>query len=97
MDIFVGQTNLRLTLATGQTLTGSSSLLIKFKKPDNTTGSWTATIDGGDATKMYFDIDNASYLDIRGKWIFWAYVVFSGGTIGIGKAVAQIIKNPGEV
>ena len=96
-DFFVGQTNLRIELETNVTLT-DGTLLIKYIKPDRkTAGSFGATINGSDASKMYYDAINATDLDQAGKWRFWAHVVFAGGTIGIGSAIEQIIKEQGQI
>jgi hypothetical protein len=79
--IFVGQTNLRLHLITGQSLSGATEALVKYKKPDGTTGSWTGTVSGQSVDYKFTDGD----LDAAGDWTVWAYVTFPSG-ISIGKS-----------
>jgi len=95
-DYFKGQTNLRIELETNVPLTGST-LLIKYIKPSGETGSFSATINGSDASKMYYDTVNATDLDQAGDWTFWAHVVFADTTIGIGSSIVQRINAEGEV
>ncbi len=96
-DYFVGQTNLRIELETNVTLTGST-LLIKYIKPSGgAVGSFSATINGSDASKMYYDTTSVSDLDQSGAWRFWAHVTFADATIGIGKVKVQTIKAEGQV
>lgn len=94
-DYFKGQTNLRIELETNVDLT-NATLLIKYKKPQGNMGSWGATINGSDDSKMYYDIDTATDLDQAGDWIFWAHVTFADATIGIGSSIVQRIKAEGE-
>jgi len=96
-DYHVGQ-DFRLELETNVPLTGGT-LLIKFIKPDKKTeGSFSATINGSDASKMYYDVDGAAKdLDQSGEWRFWAHVVFADTTIGIGSTVEQVIKAEGQI
>ena len=90
---FKGQSNVRLKLETDITLTGYT-LLIKYRKPNGTTGSWTATIDPDDASKMYYDITSSATIDQEGTWTFWAHFT-SGTTIGIGEIATQKFNTEG--
>jgi len=91
----IGQTNLRIELETNQTVTGGT-LKIKYIKPSGKTGSFAATINGSDDSKIYYDADTATDLNEHGVWIFWAHVVFADTTVGIGTAVEQTIKAEGQ-
>jgi hypothetical protein len=90
---FKGQANLRIKLETDVTLTGYSCK-IKYRKPNNETGEWTATIDPDDATKMYYDVATTSILNQEGEWTFWAYYSL-GGIVGIGEIAKQKFHNEG--
>jgi len=59
--------------------------VIKYKKPDATTGQFTA-VNGGNGV-IYYQIANSSDLDQIGTWKFWAYVTFTGGKIAQGEPV----------
>jgi len=94
-DIFVGQTALRIILETNVTLT-DATLLLKYRKPDRKIGSFNATIDPSDDSKMYYDIQSEDDLDQEGKWTFWAHVTFADSTVGIGSIAKQEIKLEGN-
>ena len=91
--IYVGQTALRIILDTGVTLTSVSVALIKYKKPDKTTGSWVATEDG---QTIYYDIDSASDLDQDGAWTMWAYITYADATVVPGEPVIVKVYAEGK-
>ena len=96
-DYFKGRTNLRIELETNVDLT-SATLLIKYMKPSGgTAGSFAATINGSDNSKMYYDADTSTDFAEYGEYIFWAHVTFADNTIGIGSAVKQLIRYEGQV
>ena len=80
--IYKNQTALRISLDTNITLAAGDSAIIKYKKPDGNTGSWSAIID---TPNVYYDIVSSSDLDQDGTWIFWSYVTFSGGGVAPGE------------
>ncbi len=75
--IYLDQSNLKITAETGVTVTGALSQVIKFIKPDGSTGEWDATIDGTE--DIFYEFSEPSELDQLGVWVFWAYVVFADG------------------
>jgi hypothetical protein len=75
MSIFVNQGYYLLTLETGIDISAASTKQIKYKKPDGTTGNWTATLQG--TTQLKYQMDNDD-LNIAGMWTFQAYVVIGG-------------------
>ena len=94
-NIFVGQSSLRIQLTTGVDITGATALAIKYKKPDNTTGSWTAT-EGTAATGIiYYDLTATTDLDVAGVWTFWAYITFSDSRVAPGDSFTQTITAEG--
>ncbi len=72
METFVGDT-VKIVLSTGVDLTGHTELLIKYEKPDKTTGFWVAILDGTYA--MQFNTVTGT-LDQRGSWRLQAFVAF---------------------
>lgn len=76
--IYVGQSSLRLKLTTGVDITGATTLQIKYKKPNGATGEWTALEYDETNGVIYYDFA-ANELDVSGRWIVWAYVIFSDG------------------
>ena len=89
----VGQ-EFRLKLETNITLTGST-LLIKYRDPAGTEGSFTAIIDPADNSKMYYDFQSTDTTDLDGDWFVWAHAVRSDSTIDIGQSVKLTIYPEG--
>ena len=70
METFVNDT-IQLTIDTNIDVSGYATLLIKYKKPDGTTGCWTASACPSDTdcltyTCIYGDLDEP------GRWLFQA-------------------------
>jgi hypothetical protein len=91
METFVGD-NIDIVVYTGITLTGATTLLIKYRKPDGSTGAWTATIVGGAPTYMHY-VTQAGDLDQNGIWQLQAYVIL-GGAVGDGRIVSVKVMDP---
>jgi hypothetical protein len=53
---------------------GGTSPLIKYEKPDGTTGQWNASIVGGKITYT----TNSTDLDVPGTWKLQAFVIKGG-------------------
>ena len=92
--IFVNQSKLRLQLTTGVDITDATSLLIKYKKPDGTAGSWTATSSDDDTGVIYYDFTDGE-LSASGVWTFWAYITFSDGRVAPGEKLTIRVKTEG--
>lgn len=75
--IYLNQTDLRFTAQTGVTLTGATGLLIKYIKPDGTTGQWVGTISG--TQDIYYDFSDPSGLDQLDWWTLWGYAIAADG------------------
>jgi len=75
METFIYD-KVRISLITNIVLTGLTTK-IKFRRPDGTTGSWDAVIDGTDNTKMYHDTD-INDLNVPGYWHLQAFVEAAG-------------------
>lgn len=89
---------LRLKLKASDTdLANYTSLQIKYLKPDDdqTEGEWTATIDGSDATYIYYDIP-ANILDAAGTWKVKSKITFDSGNIYEGRTVSFKVENEWE-
>jgi len=92
----VGQSNLRIILETDVNLSTNDTLLIKYKNPEGTTGSWSATIST-DTSKIYYDVVSTTDINIAGKWYFWAHATFADATVGKGAAASQTFIKEGDV
>jgi len=92
--IFVNQSKLRIQLTTNVDITEATSLLIKYEKPDGTTGSWVANSSDDTNGVIYYDLTDGE-LSTNGNWTFWAYVTFSDGRSAPGEKSIIFIKTEG--
>lgn len=91
--IYKNQTALRISLDTKADLSTATAQVIKYKKPDGTSGQFTAT-NGGSGV-IYYQVANSSDLDQAGRWSFWAYLTFTGGIVAPGEVVHIDVYNEG--
>lgn len=94
--IFVGQSNLRIQVTTGVDITGALSLKIKYRKPNNIEAEWTATEHTASTGIIYYDLTATTDLDVAGVWTFWAYIMFSDGSVAPGDSFEQLISAEGS-
>ena len=66
--VYKNQTALTLIATLGQDITGASSLLIKYIKPDFTTGSFVATSTDDTNGIIEYTISDEDDLDQVGIW-----------------------------
>ena len=71
METFVGDT-ITINVNAGIDLSTYDNLVIKFKRPNGTTGIWNATLDPLDSTHMYYITDETN-LNMSGTWILQAH------------------------
>lgn len=100
-NIYQYQTALTIFLETEINLTGTTTKKIRYKKPDKTGDSWTATgdtIDAGDTDlgMIYYTVGDSEDLNQIGNWTFWPYIVFSNGTYAVGDAAQLNIRKEGS-
>lgn len=75
MAVFKNQSLLIIKIQTNYTLTGATVRRILYKKPDNTTGFWEATLEG--TTILTRQLTNGD-IDQSGAWTFQAYAEVGG-------------------
>ena len=91
--LYLNKGGLRVTQDTGIDLTTIAAQVMKYRKPDDTEGEWSATVT--ESTKIYHDfVDNE--LDQIGKWARWAHVTFSDGRTQAGNAVYFVVYEEGN-
>jgi len=93
--IYVGQESLDLILNTNTDLSTASNLKVKYKKPDDSTGSWTATLYNTTYIKKAF-IAAGGELDQAGTWTFWAYATMSDGREIPGDPAKVTVREQGS-
>ena len=92
--IYRGQSALRITLKTFCDLEGVASAVIKYNKPDGSTGELAAAV--GDAAQgLIFHECIEGELDAAGLWSFWAFVTFSDGRTAAGETARVYIWKEG--
>ena len=93
--IFKGQTALRLTLKTFTDLEDVISAVIRYRKPNGTTGEFTAAV-GDTAKGVIFHEVIEGELDISGWWVFWAFITFADNRTAAGEAAKVYIWKEGR-
>lgn len=92
--IIQGQ-DFRLWVSVDADITGQSTSVIKYEKPDTTTGQFTATVVTENPGRMYYDVQETEN-DQNGDWKFWAYVTMGNGDILIGTPQTVTIYQEGS-
>jgi hypothetical protein len=93
--IFKGQSALRITLKTFTDLEDIISAVIKYRKPDGSTGEFAAGV--GDMAKgVIFHECIEGEIDMAGWWVFWAFITFADGRTAAGEAAKVFIWMEGS-
>jgi len=93
--IYLNQSSLRIQLTTNVDITGATVTQIKYKKPSDATGSWTAQVEAVGDGIIYYDLTGTE-LDETGTWVLWAYVTFADARSAPGEPVNVIVHTEGE-
>lgn len=94
--IYKNQGSLTFKVATGIDLSGAETALLKYRKPDETEGSFPLTVEDETAGILRYNL-TGDELDQSGWWTLWAYVTFLGGRSAPGEAVRIYVAEEGEV
>lgn len=92
--IFKGQSSLTVRANTGIDLSGSVECLIKYRKPDGSTGGFTGAVEDEAKGVIMYEVSEGD-IDQAGWWVFWAYVEFVGGRSAPGEAVKVFVWDEG--
>lgn len=90
--IFKGDIGTKIILNTGSDLSTGTLFKIYYRKPDGTTGFWTAQKES-DNTSISYTTLSSSDLDVVGTWVLQSYVEISGWK-GFGVSVNLIVGTP---
>jgi len=93
--IFLRQTALRITLKTFCDLEGIILAVIKYRKPNGSTGQFAAAV-GDEVKGVIFHEVIEGEIDVSGWWAFWAFVTFGDGRTAAGEAARVYIWNEGK-
>jgi hypothetical protein len=92
--IFKGQSALRITVKTFTDLEGIISAVIKYRKPNGSSGEFNAGV--GDVGKgVIFHECIEGEIDMAGWWVFWAYITFGDGRTAAGEAAKVFVWDEG--
>ena len=95
MTIYVGQSQLRITLTCGVDVT-SGTCIIRYKKPSGVVGHWDAVIQTPATGVIYYDVLNDTIIDESGVWTLWPFVTFSDARPAPGDSVTMTVtEEPG--
>ncbi|MDR3343132.1 MAG: hypothetical protein LBT14_10190 [Treponema sp.] len=93
--IFKGQSALRITLKTFTDLEDIIAAVIKYRKPDSSTGEFVAGVN--DMTKgVIFHECIEGEIDMGGWWVFWAFITFADGRTAAGETAKVYVWNEGS-
>ena len=93
--IFKGQSALRITLRTFTDLRDAVSAVIRYRKPNGTSGEFTAVVGDTDRGIIFHEVIEGE-IDISGWWTFWAFVTFADGRTAAGQAAKVFVWNVGS-
>ena len=82
--IYVGQTKLVINVDVKSDISGASAIL-KYCKPDGTTGSFSASITDASEGLISYEIASVNDLDQQGRYSMWAYVTYGDGKVAAGE------------
>lgn len=95
--VFVAQTGVKFIVSTETDIAGAFTRTIKYIKPDGTSGTWTAIEEGAPADGgISYTVTLITELDTAGRWLFWAYIVHSDGSVSYGEAEGYTIYPEGK-
>lgn len=95
LRIYKGQSALRISLETAVNLERINGAYIKYKKPDKSTGSWTAGVSDALRGVIFRECIEGD-IPVSGWWTFWAFVEFDDGRTAAGEPVKIYIWNEGQ-
>jgi hypothetical protein len=92
--IFKGQSALRITVRTFADLEGVASAVIRYRKPDGSSGEFAAGV--GDVAKgVIFHECLEGEIDKAGWWTFWVFITFANGRTAAGEAAKVFVWEEG--
>ena len=73
MSVFKGTIGQKIILSVGVDISAATTRQIKYRKPDGTTGAWTAIEES--TTSISYTTTAVTDLNISGTWQLQAYVI----------------------
>jgi len=95
--IYVGQSKLTIEVDCKGSISGVQSQRIGFKKPNNSMGSWVATLVNENTGIISYQITDENIIDEAGNWAIWADLTFNDGRKLVGEPSKLIVYNVGQL
>jgi hypothetical protein len=92
--IYKLQSALRIIVKTFTDLEGIISAIIKYKKPDGTTGEFPAGVKDMEKGIIFHECIEGD-IDMAVWWVFWAFITFADGRTAAGEAAKVFVWNAG--
>ena len=93
--IFNGQTALRITLKTFCDLEGIENAVIRYRKPNGSTGEFASAVGDAEKGVIFHEVIEGE-IDKSGWWAFWAFITFADGRTAAGEAAKVYIWEQGR-
>jgi hypothetical protein len=94
--IYAGQTSLRITVKTFSDLKDIDTAVIKYRKPDGTSGE-LQTVIADEAAGLIFHDSIAGEIDQAGWWVFWAFLMALDGGTAAGEPCRVYVWEEGHI
>lgn len=96
---YVGDYGTDIIVECGEDISGATGTVIKYRKPDNKTGEWVATIyDNPDSqydnSCLKYTVEDGDW-DLAGTWFINAFMSLTGWT-GHGETDSFMLHEPGK-
>jgi hypothetical protein len=94
-NVFVGTVGLRIRVTLGIDLSGAGTAKIKYKKPDDTEGEWTATVENATVGIINY-VTVPGDLDVPGTWHLNGVWDPDGDDYFVGATACLSIRETGD-
>jgi len=80
LKLYQNDVGIDITVATGISLIGATSVALKVKKPSGASATWAATVDGVNVKQLNY-ATGANDLNEVGRYFIQSYAVVGGKTL----------------
>ena len=91
MKIYVNQSNILLSLITGQSLVSVDTAVIKCQRPDGYINEWTGSING---QLVEYQLNNGD-LPVSGVYTLWLHITFTNTKVSISEPQTLTVYEEG--
>jgi len=95
MKIFKGQSALRIVVKTFVDLEGIENAVIRYRKPNGSTGEFPAAVDDSENGVITHECIEGE-IDVSGWWSFWSFITFADGRTAAGETAKVYVWKEGR-